>query len=89
MQSMQEYVVRVRRTAEGEYRATVREVAPGVPLDVRTLPTGAAGIGGRGEGGRRRRGARVDRGHAAGTRRGGAIRPRRRPPPPMGELTRA
>jgi hypothetical protein len=43
--SMQEYVVRVRRTPEGEYRATVREVAPGVPLDVRTVPTGAAGIG--------------------------------------------
>jgi hypothetical protein len=41
--SMQEYVVRVRRTPEGEYRATVREVAPGVPLDVRTVPTGALG----------------------------------------------
>jgi hypothetical protein len=41
---MTEYVVRVRHTADG-YSATVREVAAGVALDVRTLPTGAAGIG--------------------------------------------
>lgn len=41
---MTEYVVRVRPTADG-YSATVREVAAGVALDVRTIPTGAAGIG--------------------------------------------
>jgi hypothetical protein len=42
---MTEYVIRVRQSADGTHRATLREVAPGVPLDVRTVPNGAAGIG--------------------------------------------
>jgi hypothetical protein len=42
---MTEYVIRVRQSAEGEYRATLKEVAPGVPLDVRSLPTSACSVG--------------------------------------------
>lgn len=41
---MSEYVIRVRQDPDG-YRATVLEAQIGSQLDVRTLPTGAAGIG--------------------------------------------
>lgn len=41
---MTEYVVRVTPCEDG-YEAVVREVAPGVALDVRTIPTGATGSG--------------------------------------------